>query len=269
MDVPNDKLPRDAMNHYSERLSTRIRATGSGLCVGIDPRLDTLGRDAESLLGRLVDETAEFAAAFKPNMAYFEAQGSEGFALLERVIARVPKEVPVILDAKRGDLGATQEYYAKAYFECMDVAAVTLNAYMGFDAIEPFLKYEGKGVYLLAVTSNPGASDIEMQTLADGRQVFQLVGDMRERAISEGLPGDVGFVVGLTNATPEVLAAVPDGPLLVPGLGAQGGELAGLAGQARKAPIVINVSRGIFPGDPSKTYAEQARDFAGKIARAL
>ncbi len=257
------------MSAFSELLSARIRATGSALCVGIDPRLDTLGRDAEALLGRLVDETAECAAAFKPNMAYFEAQGSEGFALLERVIAKIPQEVPVILDAKRGDIGATQEYYAKAYFERMDVAAVTLSAYMGFDAIEPFLKYEGKGVYLLAVTSNPGASDIETRVLDDGRQVFELVGDMRERALAEGLPGDVGFVVGLTNATPEVLAAVPDGPLLVPGLGAQGGELAGLAGQARTAPIVINVSRGIFPGDPAKSFAEQARDYAGQIAAAL
>jgi orotidine-5'-phosphate decarboxylase len=257
------------MNDYSELLAARIRATGSALCVGIDPRLDTLGRETEALLNRLVDETAEFAAAFKPNMAYFEAEGSEGFALLERVIARVPKDVPVILDAKRGDIGATQEYYAKAYFERMDVAAVTLNAYMGFDAIEPFLKYPGKGVYLLAVTSNPGAVDLETQVLADGRQVFELVGDMRGRAISEGLPGDVGFVVGLTNATPEVLAAVPDGPLLVPGLGAQGGELAGLSGQARTAPVVINVSRGIFPGDPAKSFAEQAREFAEKIVAAL
>jgi len=257
------------MNTYSELLSARIRATGSALCVGIDPRLDALGRDAEALLGRLVDETAEFAAAFKPNIAYFEAEGSEGFALLERVIARVPKEVPVILDAKRGDIGATQEYYAKAYFERMGVAAVTLNAYMGFDAIEPFLRYEGKGVYLLAVTSNPGAADLETRRLADGRQVFELVGDLRGRAVDAGLPGEVGFVVGLTNATPEVLAAVPDGPLLVPGLGAQGGELAGLAGQGRTAPVVVNVSRGIFPGDPAKAFAAQARDFAERIAAAL
>lgn len=257
------------MNTYSELLAARVRATGSALCVGIDPRFDAIDVGLEAFLFRYVDETAEFAAAFKPNCAYFEALGSEGYALMERVIARVPKEVPVVLDAKRGDIGATQEYYAKGYFERMDVAAVTLNAYMGFDAIEPFLKYEGKGVYLLAVTSNPGAADIEMQSLADGRSVFELVSDMRGRAQSENLPGDVGFVVGLTNASGDVLSKVADGPLLFPGFGAQGGELSALKGQERKAPFLVNASRGIMYGDESLTFAQKAEKFAAEIATAM
>ena len=257
------------MNAYSEMLAARVRKTGSALCVGIDPRFEVIEGDLQEFLFRYVDETAEYAAAFKPNCAYFEALGSEGYALMERVITRVPKEVPVVLDAKRGDIGATQEYYAKGYFERMNVAAVTLNAYMGFDAIEPFLKYEGKGVYLLAVTSNPGAADIETQVLADGRSVFELVSDMRGRAQAENLPGDVGFVVGLTNASADVLSKVADGPLLIPGLGAQGGELSALKGQDRKSPFLVNASRGVMFGDVALTFAQKAEKFAGEIAAAM
>ena len=126
------------MTRYSELLAARVQVTGSALCVGIDPRFEVIEGDLQEFLFRYVDETAAYAAAFKPNCAYFEALGSEGYALMERVIARVPKEVPVVLDAKRGDIGATQEYYAKGYFERMDVAAVTLNAYMGLMRLSRF-----------------------------------------------------------------------------------------------------------------------------------
>ena len=112
---------------YSERLNARIESAGSHLCVGIDPRWDQIEGDREDFLNRYVEETAEFAACFKPNIAYFEALGSEGYALLERLLKRIPEEVPVILDAKRGDIGSTQDFYAKAYFEHLGVDAVTLN----------------------------------------------------------------------------------------------------------------------------------------------
>jgi len=253
---------------YSEKLLGRIAKTGSRLCVGIDPRPDLIEGDLESTLNRLVDETLDYAACFKPNIAYFEALGWEGYAMLERLIARIPDEVPVLLDAKRGDIGATQEYYAKAYFDRMGVDAVTLNAFMGFDAIEPFLRYPGRAVYLLAVTSNPGSADIELQRTDSGRYVFELVQDMAARAAQAGLPGEVGLVVGLTNVSEEIIARVEDLPLLLPGLGAQGGDVKCLAGQSRRAPMLINVSRGVLFPEHGKTFAEAAEDFVKLINNA-
>ena len=161
-------------------------------------------------------------------------------------------------------IGETQKYYARAFFEHWNVDAVTLNPFLGFDTVEPFLAYEGKGVYLLAVTSNPGAADIEMKRCADGRYVFEHVQDMVARAA--GLPGDVGLVVGLTNASEDVQARIADVPLLMPGLGAQGGDLRLLADSRRKAPVVVNVSRGILYGQGGA--AALARDFRDRIAGA-
>ena len=187
----------DGRMTYSEKLLARITDTGSNLCVGIDPRPDLIDGDLEATLGRFVEETTPYAACFKPNIAYFEALGSGGYAMLERLIEQIDGAVPILLDAKRGDIGATQEYYAKAYFDRMDVDAVTLNPFMGFDAIEPFLKYENRAVYLLAVTSNAGSADIELQKTESGRYVFELVQDMATRGREAGLPGEVGLGGGV------------------------------------------------------------------------
>ena len=251
---------------YRERLQARIEATGSRLCVGLDPRPGEGGIEAvPDFLKRVVDETWQHAAAFKPNMAYFEAMGLRGIEILEKLLGEMPSEVPVILDAKRSDIGETQKYYAHSYFAHWKVDAVTLNPFLGYDSIEPFLGWEGKGIYLLAVTSNAGSADFQRQTLADGRSVFELVTALGERA--QGLPTDVGYVVGLTNAA-GVLAKIPDAPLLVPGLGAQGGDLAALAAAARTAPDVINVSRGILYADDGSSYGERAVSWAERISRA-
>ncbi len=255
---------------FSEKLRASVARTGSALCVGIDPRPQT--GDMASLgaqLRRVVEETAPFAAAFKPNIAYFEAMGLPGLELLEGLLRDMPEDVPVILDAKRGDIGETQKFYAQAYFERLDVDAVTLNPFMGYDTLEPFLDRPGKGVYLLAVTSNPGSADVERQTLADGRPVYALVGDMVERARREGRETDLGMVVGLTNAEGGPLDLLPDAPLLVPGLGAQGGDLSALSGARRAAPSVVNVSRGILYREPELSYAEKAQRYAAEIRRAL
>ncbi|TAE77534.1 MAG: orotidine-5'-phosphate decarboxylase [Verrucomicrobia bacterium] len=251
---------------YNERLKARIESTGSRLCVGLDPRPGEGGIGAvPDFLKRVVDETWNHAAAFKPNMAYFEAMGLKGIEILENMLGMMPSEVPVILDAKRSDIGETQRYYAHSYFAHWKVDAVTLNPFLGYDSIEPFLGWEGKGVYLLAVTSNAGSADFQRQTLADGRSVFELVTALGERA--KGLPTDVGYVVGLTNAS-GVLSKMPDAPLLVPGLGAQGGDLADLAAAGRAAPDVINVSRGILYAEDGSGYGERARIWASRIARA-
>ena len=253
---------------YAQRLQQRIKKTGSRLCVGLDPRPGEGGAAfARDFLHQVVQETAVWAAAFKPNMAYFEAMGIEGIQLLEDLLTAVPADVPVILDAKRSDIGETQKYYAQGYFGRWNVDAVTLNPFLGYDSIEPFLDWEGKGIYLLAVTSNAGSGDFQRQKLADGRSVFELVIALGERARAEGRKTDVGYVVGLTNAA-EVLEKFPDAPLLVPGLGAQGGDLAALAAAARTAPDVINVSRGILYAADDRDFATRAMDWAEKITAA-
>ncbi len=251
---------------FTARLQQRIAATGSRLCVGLDPRPGEGGASAaRDFLRRVIAETAPHAAAYKPNMAYFEAMGVEGVRLLEQLLAEMPDGVPVILDAKRSDIGETQRYYSQGYFGGWNVDAVTLNPFLGYDSLEPFLDWPGKGVYLLAVTSNPGSADFQRQRLADGRQVFELVTGLGRRAAEEGRASDVGYVVGLTNAA-GILGQMPDSPLLVPGLGAQGGDLAALASAARRAPDVINVSRGILYADDGQSFGQRAGYWARRIA---
>jgi len=210
----------------------------------------------------VIEQTAPHAAAFKPNAAYFEALGWQGMKMLEEIMAAIPKDIPTVLDVKRGDIGETQGYYAKACFDVLNADAVTLNPYMGRDTLEPFLKYSGKGIYLLGVTSNPGAKDIELQKSGD-RHIYELVADMTAGQSQAGL------VVGLTNAAPDVLTRIPDVPLLIPGLGAQGGDLAALKNSGRQAPLLVNVSRGILYQDEDKTFAQRAEMWKLRIREAL
>jgi orotidine-5'-phosphate decarboxylase len=254
---------------FTELLRRRVEAVDSRLCVGLDPRPGDGGvREAGRFLREVIGQTAPFAAAFKPNMAYFEAMGPDGVRLLGDLLGEIPDGVPVILDAKRSDIGETQKYYASGYFANWKVDAVTLNPFLGYDSLEPFLDWDGKGVYLLAVTSNAGSADFQRQRLADGRAVYELVVGLGRRAAAEGRLTDVGFVVGLTNAA-DVVAGMPDMPLLVPGLGAQGGDLAVLAAAGRTAPDVINVSRGILYAGDDLSYAARAEAWAGRIREVL
>lgn len=250
---------------FSEKLQLRIEVTQSRLCVGLDPRPAADGvAGVEDFLKRVVEETWPQAAAFKPNIAYFEAMGLRGIEILDRLLAWMPREVPIILDAKRSDIGETQKYYAQSYFAHWNVDAVTLSPFLGYDSIEPFLCWPGRGIYLLAVTSNPGSADFQRQPLADGRSVFELVTALGERARQEYHETEVGYVVGLTNAS-GVLAKMPDAPLLIPGLGAQGGDMAALVAAKRRAPDVINVSRGILYAGDDQSYAQRARQWAATI----
>lgn len=243
---------------YTEKLHSRITATGSGLCVGLDVRANS-AEEARAFIQEVITQTAPYTAAYKPNAAYFEALGWQGVKLLEELRGMIPADIPIILDVKRGDIGETQRYYAKACFDVIGADAVTLNPFMGRDTLEPFLEYADKGVYLLAVTSNPGAKDIEMQRVGE-RQVFELVCDMLAGAPQAGL------VVGLTNASCDILGRIPDVPLLIPGLGAQGGDMESLLASKRQAPNVVNVSRGILYADPEKSFAEKAERWATMIA---
>lgn len=239
---------------YTEKLRSRIAATGSSLCVGLDVRAHNAD-EARAFILEVIAQTAPFAAAFKPNAAYFEALGWQGVKLLEELRGMIPSDIPLVLDVKRGDIGETQRYYAKACFDVIGADCVTLNPFMGRDTLEPFLEYTDKGVYLLAVTSNQGAQDIEMQRVGD-RQVFELVCDMLQ-GVPEG-----GLVVGLTNASGDILSRIPDVPLLIPGLGAQGGDVAALRDSQRQAPLLINVSRGILYAEPERSLADKAKAWA-------
>jgi orotidine-5'-phosphate decarboxylase len=251
---------------FTEKLQQRVTATGSRLCVGLDPRPGDGGADAaKTFLSRVIEETSDYAAAFKPNMAYFEAMGIAGIRVLEEILKEIPSQIPIILDAKRSDIGETQKYYAQGYFNGWNVDAVTLNPFLGYDSIEPFLDYAGKAVYLLAVTSNAGTADFQQQDLKDGRKVFELVTALGARAKTEGRATDVGYVVGLTNSE-SVLPKMPDAPLLVPGLGAQGGDLGALAAAKRSAPDVINVSRGILYAQDDMSFRDRAKFWMEKIA---
>lgn len=249
---------------YLEKLRKRIDESGSNLCVGLDPRPDYIDGDVGDFLLRVIDETQTYAAAYKPNMAYFEAMGLEGMLMLQNVLDQISPEIPVIQDGKRGDIGETQRYYAKAAFEAYEFDAVTLNPYLGADTIQPFLEYSDKGIYLLGVTSNQGAKDIQLQqTRIDGRHIFEIVQAMT------GLAAQIGLVVGLTNADEVIIEKILDVPLLIPGLGAQGGSLSSLRLQHRKAPILVNVSRGILFSEPHLSFEDKAHRYAEQIAQVM
>jgi orotidine-5'-phosphate decarboxylase len=251
--------------NFEQRLSKRIEESGSNLCVGLDPRRENIDGPIVDFLKKVVEETAPFAAAFKPNIAYFEAFGAEGYGWLEKLLEAMPPEVPIVLDVKRSDIPETQKYYAQAYFEKWNVDAVTLNPYLGFDSIEPYLGYEGKGIYLLGVTSNEGAQDFELQQIGD-TYLFEKVQAMKKQAAA--YPASIGLVAGLTNMSPELLSRIDDMPLLIPGLGAQGGDLNDLDTGRRTAPLLINSSRSILYGADG-SFAERAEKSRDKIRQAV
>ncbi len=248
---------------YRDKLEARIAKTGSNLCVGLDPRAEKINANIPEFVRSVIEETKEFTAAYKPNIAYFEAMGIDGMELLMSMREWIPEEIPVILDAKRGDIGETQKYYAKACFEVWGGDAVTLSPYLGAETLDPFLDYQDKGIYLLGVTSNEGARDLQLQKTVNGQYIFELVQQMCGRS------PQIGLVAGLTNAIPDILLRMADVPLLIPGLGAQGGDLKALEGQQRRAPILVNVSRGVmFPG-PESTPRQMAQKYSEEIRLAL
>lgn len=256
------RRPKTPPMTFRQKLETRIANSNSRLCVGLDVRAEAADEKTKRWIIQVIEETADFAAAFKPNSAYFEALGWQGVRMLEQILKHIPKDIPVIFDVKRGDIGETQAYYAKACFDELGVDAVTLNPYMGRDTLEPFLKYKDKGLYLLGVTSNPGAADIELQKSGD-KHMYEIVAEMTKASDQAGL------VVGLTNASSEILKRIPDVPLLIPGLGAQGGDLDALKGSNRKAPMLVSVSRGILYADEGKPFASKAKMWAEQINAAL
>ena len=258
---------------FADRLNAATR--DSLLCVGLDPDPSKFPGDWQGDARRIadfccaiVDATADLAAAFKPQIAYFAAAGAEDQLLrvIRHIRAKAP-QVPVVLDAKRGDIGATATLYAREAFERFEADAVTLSPYMGFDTIEPFLAWQDRGVFVLCRTSNPGGDDFQMQRLADVDGQLRLFEELARRAQTEWnrIEGQVGLVVGATY--PRELARVrelaPTVPLLVPGVGAQGGDAVATVQANGQGPVLVNSSRAIlYAGRQRADFAEQARAVA-------
>ncbi|MEW5702351.1 MAG: orotidine-5'-phosphate decarboxylase [Candidatus Zixiibacteriota bacterium] len=266
------------MGDCLEKLGRRFETTGARLCIGLDPdraKMPAIMAQGPSPLfefcRRIVVTTAPYAAAYKPNLAFFEAQGSDGIAQLEELVAEIPEEIPVILDAKRGDIGNTAAMYARFVFEHLDGDGTTVSPYLGGDSLEPFFAYPGKLPFVLCLTSNPGSDDL--QTLvADHRPVFQHV-----IALAERHRKPFGLVVGARHAglLQEVRRLAPMAPLLIPGIGAQGGDLyeSLRIAAAGRAPVLINVSRDILYASSGEDFAEaaaaKARWYAEEMKRIL
>jgi len=257
---------------FLDMLRSAERQNGSMLCVGLDPEPvrfpAAMQGDASKIYdfcAAIVDVTADLVSAFKPQIAYFAANRAE--AQLERLMAHMrgaAPGVPVILDAKRGDIGSTAEQYAKEAFERYGADAVTLSPFMGFDTIQPYLKYHGKGAFLLCRTSNPGGDDFQNQRLASVAGTPLLYEHIAQLAHGPwNLNGQLGLVVGATYPAEieRVRALAPTLPLLIPGVGAQGGDALATvkAGRREDGPIIVNSSRAILYADQGAGFAQAAR----------
>ena len=258
------------MESFFSFLEKRVDDCSSLLCIGLDPHGSELKEpSAASALDfclNLVKQTARYAAAFKPNAAFFEVFGAEGWTALQQVIEAINEEshrlgsrIPIILDAKRGDISSTAEAYAKSAFETLGVDCITLSPYLGKDSIEPFLQNQEKGIFLLCKTSNPGSSDLQDITLSDRDLLYEHVAKLAQ---TWNTKNNIGLVVGATHleATKRVRAVAPDLWFLAPGVGAQGGELeSALRAGLRKdgKGMLIPISRGISRAEsPAKAAFE-------------
>lgn len=257
------------------QLFNNIVKKKSFLCVGLDTEIEKL---PPSLLNyenpvlefnrRIIDATHSYAVAFKPNVAFYEYSGGNGWITLQETIKYIRKNYPdifIIADAKRGDIGNTSKMYAKAFFENMDCDAVTVAPYMGEDSVKPFLSYSQKWVILLALTSNRGADDFQYHN-EDGIRLFEKVLTLSQKW---GNTDNLMYVIGATRAEMlrDIRKIVPDHFLLVPGIGAQGGSLAEVAGygMTNKCGLLVNSSRGIIFADNSENFDKVAGEKAAEI----
>jgi uridine monophosphate synthetase len=259
---------------FFPRLERRCREVDSLLCVGLDPRQQGPGaleapREVLEHNRRIIEATLPFAACYKPNIAFYEAYGSEGLEVLRETLSAIPPEIPVVLDAKRNDIGQTAVAYARALFEVWGVDAVTLNPYLGRESIAPFLSYPGKGLFLLCRTSNPESGDLQGLSLACGRPLFMEVAREVQRWSAE--PDRIALVIGATDtqALARVRRAHPGTWILCPGIGAQGGDLeAALRCGLRQdgLGLLAVVGRDIYqaadPAGSARTYRDRIRGAA-------
>ena len=269
-------------NTFTQQLQSAWASQGSMLCVGFDPDPKRL---PPALQGKpegifefcreIADATADLVCSFKPQFAYFASQRAE--AQLEKLIGHLKDKyphIPVILDSKRGDIGSTADHYALEAFERYGADAVTVNPYMGFDTIEPYLKHAGKGVIVLCRTSNPGGSDLQFLNVNLGEPLYLHVAKLASQQWNSS--GHLSLVVGATfpEEIAKVRAIVGDMPLLIPGIGAQGGDIDATvkAGRIQNAPgtgMIINSSRAILYASAGNDFAQAARNVAQSTRDAL
>jgi orotidine-5'-phosphate decarboxylase len=272
---------------FLEQLQGAERQNGSLLCVGLDPEPNKfpagMKGDASKIYefcAQIVDATADLAIAFKPQIAYFAAHRAED--QLEKLMAHMRRNaphVPVILDAKRGDIGSTAEQYAKEAFERYGADAVTLSPFMGFDSVQPYLKYHGKGAFLLCRTSNPGGDDLQNQRLAsvEGQPLmYEHIAKLAQGPWNSN--GQLGLVVGATYPAEieRVRSLAPTLPLLIPGVGAQGGDAVATikAGYRRShdattGAVIVSSSRAILYASSGDDFAQAARQEALRTREVL
>lgn len=246
-----------------EQLFQQIQNKRSYLCVGLDSDIKKIPQHllkSEDPIfefnKQIIDATIDHAVAYKPNIAFYEAEGSQGWESLQKTIEYLPKDVFTIADAKRGDIGNTSSLYARAFFDKMNFDSVTVAPYMGEDSVKPFLEFKNKWVILLALTSNQGSNDFQREQLASGDLLFEKV---LKKSSEWGNAEELMYVVGATQTDmlAKIRQIIPDHFLLVPGVGAQGGSLEDVssAGMNSTCGLLVNSSRGII-------YASQETDFA-------
>ena len=262
------------MHSFNSKLKYMVEEQKNCLCVGLDMNPETLGTttldELKAHTYRVIDATREFALAYKPNFAFFERWGSEGFKWLEETVDYIGPDYIKIADAKRGDIGNTAKQYAKSIFEYFKFDAVTLNPYMGKDSIEPFMQHKKKGVFVLCRTSNVSASYIQGSVADDDsifKKVVMLANDLNRNS-------NIGLVVGATaiNELKIIRNLAPDLPMLIPGIGAQGGDLKESVIVGNKfSSALVNVSRNIsFPRTiDSDSIYKSAENYFTSISRYL
>ncbi|MHB8628239.1 MAG: orotidine-5'-phosphate decarboxylase [Aggregatilineales bacterium] len=264
---------------FIEKLSAAQTTAHSYLCVGLDPDptkfpvgMSDSSCDLLAFCTAIIDATADLVSAYKPNLAFFLARGATGIEALQQVIAHVPANVPTILDAKFGDMDNTAAHYATFAFEYLRADAVTLSPYLGTDAIRPFIRYPGKLAFVLARTSNVDGN--EFQTWPNSEQpLYQHVAEYMN-ALAASFPGQIGLVVGATHSAEigQIRALTPDLPFLVPGIGAQGGDLIPVlhSGSTRGGlGPVINVSRAVLYAGQDGNFAQAAREAVIALNQAI
>lgn len=258
-------------------LFAQIQQKSSFLCVGLDPDLEKIPSHLRSepdpifsFCKAIIEETADFSVAYKPNVAFFEALGAKGWETLAKVAEVMPKDTFTIADAKRGDIGNTSKLYAKAFFESMNFDSVTVAPYMGQDSVTPFLEFENKWVILLALTSNVGSLDFQLIEDKTGKPLYQSV---LKKSQEWGSPENLMYVVGATRGEliGEARKAAPEHFFLVPGVGAQGGSLSDVArfGMNSSCGLLVNSSRGIIYASGEKDFAKAARAEAHKLQQEM
>ena len=258
----------------SNTLFNNIKKKKSFLCVGLDSDIEkipvALHREKDPVFRfnkEIIDATNKYVVAYKPNIAFYESRGADGWVSLENTVEYIRSQYPeifLIADAKRGDIGNTSKMYAKTFFEHLDFDAITVAPYMGEDSVSPFLEYPDKWVILLALTSNSGANDFQFSV--DREDKTRLFEKVLQRSLGWGTENNMMYVVGATKAEMlrDIRKIIPDHFLLVPGIGAQGGSLEDVAeyGINNKCGLLVNSSRGIIFADSSDKFAQKAGEEA-------